>query len=566
MGKNIKEKRLITAALPYVNNVPHLGNIVGSHLPADIFARFCRQKGYDTLFIGGTDDHGTPIEIAAQKQNISPGELADYFYKIHKEIYDWFGFSYDNFSRTSKKVHEDLTQGMFKIIYERGYILEKTLKLPYCPNCKRFLPDRYLEGVCPACNCDSARGDQCEKCGRVLDPIELKNPRCTICGSHNIEFKDVKHLFLNLEGLSSKLETWIKSNIHWRSQVKSLALGWLKEGLKPRCITRDLKWGIKVPLKGFEDKVFYVWFEAPIGYISSTKEKFKNWKDFWQDPNSKIYHFVGKDNIVFHTIFWPGTLLAHGEFSLPYNVVGLQFLNYEGEKFSKSRGKGVFCENLSKSGLPADYWRFYSSLIIPETNDTDFKWEEFKERINGDLIGNFANFIHRTQSLINAQLEGEIKKQNLKKQNILDKKFIEKIQKSVLKIDTLFEKIELRETLKEILSLSSEGNKYFDYQAPWRQIKEDKLGAEKTLILCFNLCKTLAILIHPFLPETSQKIWRELGLKGNAFDKNNWERAGKIDIFSCKIEKPEILFKKLENEQMETLKKEISKITIAAKD
>lgn len=554
-----KEKRLITAALPYVNNVPHCGNIVGSHLPADIFSRFCRLKGYDTLFIGGTDEHGTPIIIAAQKRGMSPQELSDYFYKIHKEIYDWFNFKYDNFSRTSREVHHQTSQEFFLKIYKAGYILEKELKLPFCLSCQRFLPDRYIEGICPHCSYESARGDQCENCGRVLDPIELKEPRCATCGSQDIEFRKTKHLFLDLRKLSDKLKSWIESNKHWRKQVSSLALGWIEEGLKPRCITRDLKWGVQVPLKKYQDKRLYVWLEAPVGYVSSTKEKFDNWQDYWQNPESKIYHFVGKDNIVFHTIFWPGTVMAQGEFNLPHNVVGLQFLNYEGGKFSKSQGRGVFCENLPKAGLAADYWRFYLSFVIPETGDTDFKWEEFKERVNGDLIGNLANFIHRTLSMVEQYFGGEIKEQELNNLVSLDKEFVEKIKKGASRVDELLEKVELREALKEILALSAEGNKYVDYKAPWKEIKKDKKRVAKTLILCFNLCKTLAILINPYLPETSEKIWQQLNLKTEVSNEGNWQKAGKIDIKSCQISKPEILFEKLEDKKIEELKTITSK-------
>ena len=547
------EKRLITAALPYTNNVPHVGHIVGSHLPADIFARFCRLKGYDTLFIGGTDEHGTPSEIAAEKMGISPKELCDRFYKVHKAIYDWFNFSYDNFSRTSKKIHHQTTKDFFKKIYEKGYILKRKMKLPFCLSCQRFLADRYIEGVCPFCGYENARGDQCEKCGRVLDPIELKKPRCAICHSQKIEFREVEHLFLDLRKLSGKLASWIQSNRHWRSPVRSLALGWIKEGLKPRCITRDLKWGIKVPLEGFTKKRFYVWFEAPIGYISSTKEKFSDWKDYWTNPKAKIYHFVGKDNIIFHTIFWPGSLMAHGEFNLPYNVVGLQYLNYEGGKISKSKNWGVFCENLPEAALSPDYWRFYLTLLIPETADTDFKWEEFKERINGDLIGNFANFVHRTLSIIKNSFGGKIKA-NLKDLSSLDKELILEIRKSALRVDELLEKIELREALKEILALSAKGNKYFDYKAPWHQIKANKRKAQNTLILCFNLCKTLAILIYPYLPETSEKIWKQLNLKGQVKNKENWQKRGEVNLNTCQIGKPKILFEKLGDEKIEKIK------------
>ncbi|MBS3134738.1 methionine--tRNA ligase [Candidatus Woesearchaeota archaeon] len=338
-----KERRLVTAALPYVNNIPHLGNIVGSHLPADIFARYCRLNKYDTIFIGGTDEHGTPIEVAAIKNNTTPQKLADFYYKKHKEIYDWFNFSYDNFSRTSKEIHHKTTQEFLKKVYANGYIKKGELEIPYCKNCNIYLADRYIEGICPVCSYQNARGDQCEKCGKILDPIDLHKPRCVICNKDNIIFRKVKHLFLDLTKLSKRLEKWINTNKVWRQQVKSIALAWIKEGLKPRCITRNLKWGIKVPFKGYEELVYYVWAEAAIGYISSTKEWNKNkWEDYWKGKNSKIYHFIGKDNIPFHTILFPAELIAHGGYNLPYNVVGLQYLNYEGGKFSKSKQHGVF--------------------------------------------------------------------------------------------------------------------------------------------------------------------------------------------------------------------------------
>src|SRR3989338_10217464 len=299
-----KERRLVTAALPYVNNVPHLGNIVGSHLPADIFARYCKLIGHKAILIGGTDENGTPTELAATRYKISPKELCDHFYKIHKTIYDWFNISYDNFSRTSNKIHHRTSQEFFINIYKKGYITPKKIQLPYCLSCNRQFSDRYIEGICSHCNYEKARGDQCEKCSTLLDPIDLKSPYCVICGSHNIEFRDVEHLFLDLKKLEPKLKAWIIKNKHWKKQVTAMALGWLNKGLSPRSITRDLKWGIKVPLKGYEHLILYVWFEAPIGYISSTKERFKDWKKYWTNKNAKIYHFIGKDNIPFHTIFW----------------------------------------------------------------------------------------------------------------------------------------------------------------------------------------------------------------------------------------------------------------------
>ncbi len=541
----MKERRLVTAALPYTNNVPHIGNIVGSHLPADIFARYCRLKGYDTLFIGGTDEHGSATEIAAQKYGITPKQLCDFFYKIHKKIYKWFNISYDNFSRTSRKIHHDLTKQFIRKIYENGYFKEEKIKLPYCKNCKRQLPDRFIEGTCPYCGYEKARGDQCENCGKLLDPIKLKNPRCSICGSKEIEFRDEKHLFFDLEKLSPKIEKWVKKQKTWREHVKKIALSWIKEGLKPRCITRDLKWGVKVPIKGYENKVIYCWFDAPIGYISSTKELgVKQWKKYWKERGAKIYHFIGKDNIPFHTIFFPAILLAEGSYNLPYNVVGLQYLNYERTKFSKSKGIGVFCENLPTAGLGADYWRFYLSFVIPETKDTEFLWSDFKDRINSELVGNFGNFINRTLKFIWNKFKGEIPKVKIK-----DQKFVEHVKKKIKKIFELYEKVELRKALEEILKLSDFGNKYFQKREPW------KTNDKETIYLCANLCKILALLIQPFIPDSSKKILRMLNSNGRDFSS-----IYKFDL-KGKIRKPKILFNKLDDKTIKILMEKTSRVT-----
>ncbi len=467
----VTEKRLITAALPYVNNIPHLGHIVGSHLPADIFARYCRLKGYKTLYIGGTDEHGTPSLIAAKEHNVSVEEFCSKVYELHKKIYDWFDISYDNFSRTSRKIHHELTQEFFKEIHKNGYISEAPIKQFYCPKDKMFLPDRYVTGTCKICGYEHARGDQCEKCTSVLDTSTLIDAKCTIC-STTPEIKESKHLFLRFDELSPKLEAWLKKQKHWRHQVLNLALSWIKEGLKERCITRDLKNGVKVPLKGFEDKVFYVWFDAPLGYVSSTKEHTEEWESYWKAKDSKIYHFIGKDNIPFHTIFWPASLIANGKYDLPYNVVGLQYLNYEGGKFSKTHKRGVFCEHIPKTGINSDVLRAYLTFLIPETDDTEFKWSEFEKRVNSDLIGNLGNFINRTLTFAQNKLNGEIKKPEILTEK--EEEFLKNIEQKINKIEELFEKVELRPAFQEILSLSDVGNKFFNDTEPWIVLKDDE--------------------------------------------------------------------------------------------
>jgi len=491
------ERRLITAALPYINNIPHLGHIVGSHLPADIFARYCRLKGYDVLFVGGSDENGTPSELAAEELGVEINEFLDRIYEEHKRIYEWFNISYDNFSRTSRKIHHKTTQEFFKKVYENGFIKKGKLKTFYCENCKRFLPDRYVEGKCPKCGYEHANADQCERCTALLDAEQLLNPKCKICGS-TPTLKETEHLFFQLDKLSEKLEEWLRENKHWRAQVRNLALGWIKEGLKQRCITRDLKHGVKVPIEGFENKVFYVWFDAPIGYISSTKEKSADWEKYWKDKKTKIYHFLGKDNIPFHTIFWPAMLLANGEFNLPYQVVGLQYLNYEGGKFSKSQKRGVFCEKLPEAGIDADVVRAYLTFLIPEISDTEFRWNDFQAKLNSDVIGNYGNFVNRVLSFIYYKLENKVEKPAENELTDSDRKFIETIEKKVERIGQLMEEIQLRAAFREILALATEGNKYFNEHEPWHLMKKDLKRTKHVLYLCASLCRTHIFITHFF--------------------------------------------------------------------
>lgn len=558
--KNNKLRRLITAALPYINNVPHLGHIVGSHLPADIFARYCRAKGYETLFVGGTDENGSTSEIAALKIGVPLEEFSDKLYQEHKKIYDWFEISYDNFSRTTKSVHHETVREFFKKIYSKGFVKKGKMKVFYSPKDNLFLPDRYVIGDCPKCGYEEASGDQCERCTSVLDSSQLNNPRSTVSGG-KLEIKETEHLFLSLDRLSSQLKKWIESQPLLRNHVRNLALGWIKEGLKPRCITRDLKHGVKVPLEGFEDKVFYVWFDAPIGYLSFTREVTDNWKEFWKDKNSKIYNFLGKDNIPFHTIFWPGMVIAHGDFNLPKNVIGLQYLNYEGKKFSKSKGIGVFCERLPELGLESDVWRHYLIQVIPETADSEFRWKDFQERVNSDLIGNYANYANRVLSFIYSKLGGTVSKPSKDRLTDIDNKLLEKISEKREEIGQLLEKGEIRKAYSEILALSSEGNKYINDTEPWVAIKRDSQRANDIFYNSAILLKSLAILSAPYLPQTSKKIWVQLNLSGSPHDTGIWETAGNDLGKNHKISKPDILFKKLTDNQIEKYRKKASQRT-----
>ncbi len=564
-AKPPEERRrvLVCCALPYTNAVPHVGNIVGSHLPADIFARYCRLKGYETLFVGGADENGTPTEVAAIELKVTPRRLTDVFYGVHKMIYDWFEISYDNFSRTSLPIHHKTTQDLFLKIYEKGYVTKGVMRLPYCETDKLFLADRYVVGKCPVCGYEFARGDQCENCATLLEPEQLINPRCKIDGSIPV-FKDSDNLFLELEKLQPSLEAWITSQTHWRKQVSSLALSWIKEGLRRRSITRDLKWGVPVPLKGFENKIFYVWFDAPIGYISSTKEWAersgdpKRWEDYWLDPETRIYNFLGKDNIPFHTIFWPGMLMANGGLNLPYDVVGLQYCNYEGDKISKSRNWGIFCEKVVQSGLDPDIWRYYLAYLIPETKDSEFKWDDFQTRINNELVAAIGNFVHRTLTFASNFLDGVVQKKELGEE---ERQVEAKVLEQVAEADAALQEARLKDALRNVLQIAIIGNEYFQRNQPWVLIKQDKEACRRVIYCCVNICNVLAVTMAPFLPGSSKKIAGLLDLEGSL----SWEGTLDFRLDTVKMAaKPEILFKKIDDKEVARLKSTVTKSSDAA--
>lgn len=413
------KKRLITSALPYVNNVPHLGNLI-QVLSADAFARFCRLRGYNTCYVCGTDEYGTATETRAAEEGVSPRELCDRYWSIHNEIYRWFNISFDKFGRTSTPIQTEIVQDIFKKLDANGYITEKTVEQLYCPQCDRFLADRYVRGVCPACGYDGARGDQCEACGKLLDPTELKEARCASCGSKP-ELRASKQLYINLPKLKEKLEVWVKNTAEkgaWAKNAVQMTQAWMRDGLRERAITRDLKWGIPVPKAGYEKKVFYVWFDAPIGYISITGnlavEQNLDWRTFvdewWKNPeNTELFQFIGKDNIPFHTVIFPSSQLGTGEnWTMLHHMSSSEYLNYESGKFSKSQGVGVFGTDVMTTGINADIWRFYIFYNRPEKSDTLFTWKDFGEKANSELIGNLGNLVNRTLSFVTRYYEGKI--------------------------------------------------------------------------------------------------------------------------------------------------------------
>lgn len=541
---------LVTSALPYANGPLHIGHVAGAYLPADIYTRYKRLKGEEIIHICGTDEHGVPITIAAEEKGISPKELVDYYYENIKESFESLGIIFDNFSRTSRPLHHKNARSFFLKLYEKGYIYKKETKQFYCPRCKRFLPDRYIEGECPYCGYTKARGDQCESCGRWLEPVDLISPRCSICGTEP-QLRKTFHYYFKLSQLEEPLGQWLREKKHWKDNVRNTALSWIKEGLMDRAITRDIEWGVKVPLSEAKDKVLYVWFDAPIGYISSTMEWAKRmgepekWRLFWSDPGTRIIHFIGKDNIVFHAIVWPAMLIAHGDFQLPSVIPANEFLKLMGDKLSTSRKWALWIPELLEK-YPPDYIRFGISSILPETKDSDFNFYEFRQRINSELADNFGNFVNRSLGFIKNYQGNRIPKPGAF--DDMDKKFIGTIETAPRKVGKHLEQFQFRRALREILDISQEGNRYFDYRRPWETRKKDEERTATTLYLCASLVGSLSVLIEPFLPFSSIKIKKMLNLPVLP----DWNGAGFLFLKPGRELGPiEILYKKIEKEKIE---------------
>jgi methionyl-tRNA synthetase len=543
------ERRLITSALPYVNNIPHLGNLI-QVLSADVFARYCRLAGYETLYICGTDEYGTATETRALEEGISPRELCDRYHAIHRDIYAWFNISFDRFGRTSVPVHTEITQHIFTKLHENGYINERVLNQPFCEKDQRFLADRYVLGTCPHCGYTDARGDQCENCGKLLDPTELIDPRCSVCSTRPV-IRETKHLFIDLPAILPKLRAWMETAAEkgfWARNAIQMTNAWMRDGLKERGITRDLKWGIPVPLDGYRNKVFYVWFDAPIGYVSITAEHTPDWKSWWYAPNDvKLFQFIGKDNIPFHTVIFPSSQLGTGEeWTTLYHMSSTEYLNYEGGKFSKSKGVGVFGTDAKDTGIPADVWRFYIYYNRPEKSDALFTWKDFQEKVNAELIGNFGNLVNRTLQFVARFYGGTLP------EGAPDEELWKEVRAAEAEIADLFEKVELREAFKKIFALSSIGNKKFQDGEPWKGIKEKP---EATASLIWNLTylvRDLAILASPYIPGTSDSVAKTLGT-----GKIVWADLGTFEGIG-KVEKPALLFARLEDKQIDALRARFS--------
>ncbi|XP_068646527.1 probable methionine--tRNA ligase [Aristolochia californica] len=556
---------LITSALPYVNNVPHLGNIIGCVLSADVFARYCRNRGYNAIYICGTDEYGTATETKAMEENCTPKQICDKYHAIHKEVYEWFGISFDEFGRTSSPQQTVICQTIFQKLIENNWLSENIMQQLYCETCKRFLADRLVEGTCPTenCNYESARGDQCEKCSKLLNPTELKDPRCKVCQA-TPQIRDTIHLFLELPLLKDKLEEYINNMSVvglWSQNAIQATHAWLKEGLKPRCITRDLKWGVPVPLEKFKDKVFYVWFDAPIGYVSITSCYTSDWEKWWKDPeNVELYQFMGKDNVPFHTVMFPSTLLGTGEnWTLMKTISVTEYLNYEAGKFSKSKGVGVFGNDVKDTNIPPEVWRYYLLTNRPEVSDTLFTWADLQAKLNSELLNNLGNFINRVLSFIvkspGSGYGSIIPDAPNAESHPLTMKLADKVCKYVDQYLEAMEKVKLKQGLKIAMSISSEGNAYLQESQFWKLYKEDKDSCSVVMRTSAGLVWLLASLLEPFMPSFSIEVLKQLNVPPTQIsisdEKGDIDRVKapwKILPSGHKIGTPEPLFKEMKDD------------------
>ena len=559
--KNPK-RYLVTAALPYANGPVHIGHLAGCYLPADIYVRYLRAQKRDVKFVGGSDEHGVPITIRALKEGITPQQVVDKFHILIKESMTQMGISFDIYSRTSNKVHHETASAFFKKMYDDGLFEEKETEQYYDETTKTFLADRYIIGTCPVCANSNAYGDQCEKCGSALSPEQLIDPRSALSDAMPVK-KKTKHWYFPLQNYEAWLKDWIiEGHKEWKNNVYGQCKSWLDIGLQSRAMTRDSNWGIKVPLPDAEGKVLYVWFDAPIGYISATKELTDQWADYWCKEDTQLVHFIGKDNIVFHCIIFPAMLKAHGGFVLPDNVPANEFLNIEGEKVSTSRNWAVWIHEYIKdfSGCE-DVLRYVLCANAPETKDNDFTWKDFQDRNNSELVSIFGNFVNRTWVLMHKLCSGKVPKLH---EDILDEKdkaLIEDISKAKEKIERSLEDYKFRDALFEVIDLSRKGNKYMQEKEPWivarkttddnRPTTEAQQSIDNCLHLCLQLTANLTILVNPFLPNTATKM---LGMMKVVDKMLDWQNAGKINLLSVgySLREPQLLFRKIEDEEITT--------------
>jgi methionyl-tRNA synthetase len=549
------ERIFIGVAWPYANNQIHLGHTAGAYLPADIFARFHRMKGNEVLMVSGSDTHGTPITLKADEEGKSPEQVANCYHEQFVEAFKKLGISFDLFTHTNTANHAAVTQDIFLKLLEKGFIYKDTVLQAWCPKCQRFLTDRYIEGTCPFCNFSGARGDQCDQCGKPMNPVELESARCRICGT-TPEFKNSEHFFLKLSAFQDRLIEWIKPRNFWRPNVYSFTLHYLEEGLKDRAITRDMDWGVPIPLPGYEKKCIYVWFEAVIGYLSASKEWSKiinddeRWRLFWEQE-CKAYYFIGKDNIVFHSIIWPAMLMGYGGLNLPYDIPANEFLTFEMKKFSKSRNWAVWLPDYLSRYAP-DPLRYLLSINMPETTDTDFSWHEYYRRNNDELVATYGNLAHRVLTFTYKNYDGSIPTPGTldsQSQELLDK-----AGQTMIATGDFISQCHFRDAIKAAMELSQEANRYLDDKAPWKAIKLDKASAGTSLYVAIAVLSCLRKVFYPFLPFSSQKLHEYLGYSGTVQD-SGWSFT--LPPGGQKLVNPQPLFVKLDEKMVEQENKKL---------
>ena len=548
------EKILVTSALPYANGPIHLGHLAGAYLPADIFVRYHRLKGSDIIYICGSDEHGVPIMLKARDENVSPQQIVDRYHVMNKNSFEAFGISFDYYGRTSSPVHHDISRDFFRTLAEKDEFVLKTEEQLYDPKAKIFLADRFVKGTCPICSNPDAYGDQCEKCGSSLSPKELINPRSAITDAQPV-VKETTHWYLPLAKYQKQLEKWISSHPEWKSNVLGQVQSWFKAGLNDRAVTRDLPWGVSIPediAKKYNvdaaSKVLYVWFDAPIGYISATREwsQIKGdedlWKTYWQNKDTRLVHFIGKDNIVFHCIIFPAMLMVHGDYVLPQNVPANEFLNLEGNKLSTSRNYAVWLDDYLQK-FEADSLRYALASNLPETKDADFSWKEFQARHNNELADILGNFVNRTLTFAHKYFDGVVPTAGAL--DTLDKEFISKIKAAPGALGNLIDKYQNRFYIRDLMELTRFANKYFNDKEPWQTRKSDAEVCATTINLCLQMVRSLSILAEPVIPNTVRKLWKMLDIN----EQLNWYEAGELKLKSGHtINQPEILFTKIEDD------------------
>ena len=550
MPENTPERIFVAVAWPYANGPLHLGHIAGCYLSADIFARYHRFKGNEVLMVSGSDTHGTPITIRADEEGITPQEVVERYHAMFLEAWQKLGITFDLFTHTNTDNHEEVVHRVFKSLLEKGYIYTGNMLLAYCAQCDRYLPDRYVEGTCPHCGNLRARGDQCDACGRTLDPQELVDPRCSICGA-TPEFRESEHFFLKLSTFEKPLLEWVEKQDHWRNNVKNFTRQFLRDGLKDRAISRDLSWGVPLPVDGYESKRIYVWFEAVIGYLSAAVEwagqTGGNWEDFWKDPATKSYYFIGKDNIPFHSIIWPAIILAYDEgLNLPYDVPANEFLSLENQKFSTSQNWAVWVPDYLERYDP-DPLRYLLSINMPESGDANFSWSEFVRRNNEELVATYGNLVNRVLSFTYRNFDGKVP--GVQSLDEVDQGLLRAARETMDSVDENLYHCRFKAAIGQAFGLAQEANRYLDTKAPWKTIKEDRDQAGASLTVAMQAINCLKTILYPFMPFSSQKVHEFLGFDGPV-EEGSWDFE--ISVAAIKagasLREPSPLYTKLDPE------------------